>query len=401
MSQRRSSTSRVPVAGRLAGRRPSSRHQREQRRQRIAIASILGGILLVLAILAVPFLKRSFWDPSRQLAAVGDRTITRSEFEKYQRINNTIGPPSTLSQVFQAYRQNPEQVRDALETQAESLADAADTPVTAEALDPMINDAVLVTSADEAGINLSDQEVEQQLREYVYAGGTNTGAEAAATEVPAQETVLPQATAPAPVVTPTPGPPTNEQVDEFFSVLNDTLGVSKEDYKRLAVQPQMVREQYVEKHAPKTAEQVHVRHILVQDRAAAEKILQDLKQGKKFEVLAREQSQDTSNSTQGGDLGWGTREAYVPEFSKAAFALKEPGQLSGPVQTQYGWHVIQLLERSANRPLTEEQREQAGQSKLQDFIEQQRKRLQQKNELQISIPATPTPAPAGTVEPGG
>ncbi len=399
MSQRRSSPSRVPAGGRPARIRQASRHEREQRRQRIAIGAVLGGSLLVLAILAIPLLKNSFWDPSRQLAAVGDRTITRAEFDKYQRITNTLGPPSGLSQIFQAYRQNPTQVREALESQAETIADTP-TPATAQALDPLVNDTVLVASAGQGGVNLSDEQVEQQLREYAYPQAQDAP-EAATTAVPASPTVAAQPAATAPAVTPTPGPPTDEQLNEFFGVLDDTLGISKEDYKRLAVQPEMVREQYIEKNVPKATEQVHVRHILVQDKAAAGKILQDIKQGQKFEVLARERSQDTSNSTRGGDLGWATRESFVPEFSNAAFALKEPGQLSAPVQTQFGWHVIQLLERSKSRSLTEEQQQQVGQSKLQQFIEQQRKRLQDQGQLQVSIPATPTPAPTETAGTGG
>ena len=142
--------------------------------------------------------------------------------------------------------------------------------------------------------------------------------------------------------------------------------------------------------------QIHSRHILVQDEKTAKEVLQQLKAGKKFEELARKYSQDESNKLKGGDLGWATKDMYDPAFGNAAFALKKPGELSGPVKSSFGWHIIQLLERDEKRPLTAEQRQQLGQEQLTEFIQQQRKRLQSEDKLQLSIPPTPTTPPVQT-----
>jgi len=101
-------------------------------------------------------------------------------------------------------------------------------------------------------------------------------------------------------------------------------------------------------------EQVHVRHILVETEAEARFVLARLNRGEPFETLARQLSRDPGSKEQGGDLGFISRGQVVPEFERAAFAL-QPGQVSGPVKTQYGYHVIQLIERRAGKPGTLDQ----------------------------------------------
>lgn len=100
----------------------------------------------------------------------------------------------------------------------------------------------------------------------------------------------------------------------------------------------------------KQPEQVHARHILIQGdtpeaRAQAEKLLADLKGGADFAQLAKEHSADKSNGPKGGDLGFFGKGRMVPEFEEAAFALQKKGDLSEVVQTQFGYHLIQLEDR--------------------------------------------------------
>jgi parvulin-like peptidyl-prolyl isomerase len=91
-------------------------------------------------------------------------------------------------------------------------------------------------------------------------------------------------------------------------------------------------------------EQVHARHILVATEEEARQVLERLKAGEDFAQLARELSRDTASAKNGGDLGWIGRGMTVEPFEKAAFAL-EVGRWSEPVQTQFGFHIIQVLER--------------------------------------------------------
>lgn len=105
-------------------------------------------------------------------------------------------------------------------------------------------------------------------------------------------------------------------------------------------------------------EEVRVRHILVQDKAKAEELLGQLKGGASFEGLAKAHSEDTGSGAEGGDLGFFGKGRMVPEFEEVAFKLK-PGELSGLVQTQFGYHILQGVERREARrvPLTEAKEE--------------------------------------------
>lgn len=90
-------------------------------------------------------------------------------------------------------------------------------------------------------------------------------------------------------------------------------------------------------------ERVRARHILVSTEQEAKQIEARIKLGERFEDLAKQYSLDGSKEY-GGDLGYFTAPDMVPEFSKAAFAL-QPGQVSPPVKTDFGWHIIKVEDR--------------------------------------------------------
>jgi peptidyl-prolyl cis-trans isomerase C len=96
------------------------------------------------------------------------------------------------------------------------------------------------------------------------------------------------------------------------------------------------------------AEMVRARHILVADEAAADAALADLAAGAEFAALARDRSTDPGSAAQGGDLGWAPRGNYAPEFEEAVFTL--PLNTPTKVESQFGWHVVEVLERQADRP---------------------------------------------------
>ena len=100
-------------------------------------------------------------------------------------------------------------------------------------------------------------------------------------------------------------------------------------------------------HAP---ERARVRHILFKEKTLEKRnlltqLLEDVKKGGSFAKLAREQSEDDRSASAGGDVGFVSKGMVVGEFEQAVEALKNPGDLSGIVETQYGYHIIQLEER--------------------------------------------------------
>ncbi|MBP1852073.1 peptidylprolyl isomerase [Rhizobium halophytocola] len=113
-------------------------------------------------------------------------------------------------------------------------------------------------------------------------------------------------------------------------------------------------------------EEVHARHILVKTEDEAKAIIKDLDAGKDFAEIAKEKSTDPSKSD-GGDLGYFTKGRMVPEFEKAAFALKPGEYTKTPVKTQFGYHVIKVEDtRTAPPPKLEAVQDQVRQLVMRD-----------------------------------
>ena len=100
-----------------------------------------------------------------------------------------------------------------------------------------------------------------------------------------------------------------------------------------------------------TEQEVRARHILVATEDEAKAILAELKKGTDFAELAKEKSKDPGAAAEGGDLGYFTKDQMVPEFAEAAFKL-DKGQVSDPVKTQFGWHIIKV-EDKRTKPVPE------------------------------------------------
>ena len=117
-----------------------------------------------------------------------------------------------------------------------------------------------------------------------------------------------------------------------------------------------LKARFDQENAGKTgAVELHARHILVDDEAVAKKIVAELKKGGDFAALSKQYSKDAAAVEQGGDLGYFKASDMVPEFSTAAFALKDKEIGAAPVHTQFGWHVIQTLDRRTAAPASFDQ----------------------------------------------
>ncbi|MBI5297009.1 MAG: peptidylprolyl isomerase [Chloroflexi bacterium] len=146
-------------------------------------------------------------------------------------------------------------------------------------------------------------------------------------------------------------------------------GLNEEQY-RVFFRTDILRKKLYEevtKDVSAVEEQVWARHILVNDEAVALAIIERINKGEDFGTLAVELSTDTGSGAQGGDLGWFGKGAMVAAFEEAAFALKV-GEISQPVQSEYGYHIIQVIARQ-NRPLSAEEWQQARDFAFAEFLQ--------------------------------
>src|SRR5581483_11637206 len=162
--------------------------------------------------------------------------------------------------------------------------------------------------------------------------------------------------------------PTPEQLNAYFAKNKGFYNVPESRHLQLIVadQPKVAQsiqisdaqvQQYYNAHKDefRTAERVHARHILLSTankskeevakiQAQAEALDKQLKAGGDFAELAKKNSQDPGSAAKGGDLGWVSRGQMVKPFEDATFSLK-PNEISNVVTTEYGFHIIQVLEK--------------------------------------------------------
>ncbi|MDP2966417.1 MAG: peptidylprolyl isomerase [Pelolinea sp.] len=122
----------------------------------------------------------------------------------------------------------------------------------------------------------------------------------------------------------------------------------------------------ITKDVSREQEQVWARHILVKTQAEALIVLDRINKGEDWSVVAADISLDTSNKDNGGDLGWFARGRMVKAFEDEAYAVA-PGKLSQPVETQFGWHIIQVVGHETF-PLSDSDYQTAQESKYNDWF---------------------------------
>ena len=127
------------------------------------------------------------------------------------------------------------------------------------------------------------------------------------------------------------------------------MGYELQDEAKAAVNDESLHQTYND--AVKSMggqEEVRARHILVESEDEAKALQEQLKNGADFATLAKEKSKDPG-AAEGGDLGYFTKDQMVPDFADVAFKMY-PGQVSNPVKTQFGWHLIKLEDKRTKQP---------------------------------------------------
>jgi peptidyl-prolyl cis-trans isomerase C len=190
---------------------------------------------------------------------------------------------------------------------------------------------------------------------------------------------------------------------EKLSYMHDKalMEILLSDVAKAATTDEMLHKTYDDAaKAQKPETEVHARHILVPTEAEAQAALKRVKAGEDFAKVAKEVSKDPS--AEGGDLGWFTKDRMVPEFAEAAFKL-EPGQISDPVKSQFGWHIIKLEgKRQKSFPPFDEVRDQIVRYVVQKAQSELIVKLRDSAKIERAEPETPpgdTAAPAASNEP--
>lgn len=141
----------------------------------------------------------------------------------------------------------------------------------------------------------------------------------------------------------------------------------------LSVTDEEIQKEYDEQ-VGKMPKEYKARHILVEDKAQAEAVIKELEAGGDFAKIAKQRSKDPGSAANGGDLGWFNSQSMVKPFSDAVATLEKGAITKEPVETQFGWHVIQLEEtRAAEVPPLDDVKDQvrmlAQRKKMQEYLD--------------------------------
>ena len=409
----------------IVSKKHIARVEKEKKQRKVLLIGIFSILAIVVLLIVYGILSKTVLLAGRTVAVVNSEKITVEEFQKRVRYERLSTAQTFLNYQLSYYATY-------FQTQLLEMQNELDQYITfgGTVLDNMITDTVLVQKAKELGFTVSDEEVNKELEENFgyYANGTPTPAATleykptstlsltqlaiitptlaptdmpTVTEEPATATpdltsqptedlaaVTPTETATAtaelptntPTVEmtatqePTATPYTYEGYTTLYSTVVADLETQTEfgdaefrDYVRTILYKQKIYD-YVTKDIATEQEMVWARHILVSTEENAQLVLDGLAAGEDFATLAATYSQDTSNSYSGGDLGWIYKGQMVEEFENAAWGL-EIGEVSEPIQTSFGYHIIQVLGHEV-RQLSADELSSAKSTAYQKYIDE-------------------------------
>jgi parvulin-like peptidyl-prolyl isomerase len=303
--------------------------------------------------------------PPDSVAVVGDKAITKSEFDDLvQYAKRSYG---TQKRPFPKVG-TPEyvQIRD-------------------QAIALLVQRAQFEVKAKELGVDVSDEAVDKRIDEYVKErhGGNHKKFE---DELKQQGL-------------------SDAQARDIIRGNLVQEGIYKKVTSDVKIDDKAIKDYYAKnKTQYGTPETRVVRHVLVKDRALAKRLYNQLKAGGDWNAIAKKYSQDPASKNQGGKMT-ATRGQLVPEFEEVAFSLAK-NQVSIPVKTQYGWHIIQALSKTKKGTTTpfnqvkEAIRQQLAQDKknkeMEKWVADMRKDLKDDTAYQVGYkPTTPNSSTAG------
>jgi parvulin-like peptidyl-prolyl isomerase len=367
MAKKEAQTSAKPT------RRQVARSRKEREQLRLFYMGLGLVAVLILIVLAIGLIQTYVIEPNSPVGSVNGVEISTREYQnrvmfdrfvlddQYQQIAaelSNLGPTDENDQMGQFIRNQYQQYASQI-LQQRSQADR-------QAFDNIISARLITAEAASRGLTATEEEVTEAINRQL-AGRQGGYTEAAIAET---STAQAEASATAALWTPTPTLTTTQEItpaaeppptqtpaiigatelateyENWINTISEQTGLTEAQYRQIiagSVLRQKLRDALAEE-VPTSAEQVNVRHILVETEEEAQAVIERLNNGEDFSALAQELSQDTGSAEQGGELDFSPRGSFVPEFEDAAFSLPV-GQVSEPIQSQFGWHVMEVLAR--------------------------------------------------------
>lgn len=356
------------------------RVEREQRLTKIVQYSTAAIIGIVVLVTLGGIILNQFVYPSQPILTINGEEILTRDFQTRVKLerDSLVNEYNLYFQFY--YTSQDESLQSQYEYFLSQIQSQLQVDVVGQSVaNQMIDEHFIMEEAKARGFEVTEEEI----TEYMYSlfGYFPDGEPPAdeGTELLPTSTLSPTQLA---LITPTPSPEpveeeegTQEEVaptpaateedtmteEEFKDAYNnylDRIGDlgANEEFMRDLIRRQLYREKLLDdlgNSLTPQEEQVWARHILVDDEETAKDILQQINDGGDFGDLARQFSTDSSNAPRGGDLGWFGRGMMVAAFEEAAFS-GEIGEVVGPVETQFGFHLIQIIGHEM-RPISDSQ----------------------------------------------
>jgi parvulin-like peptidyl-prolyl isomerase len=329
------------------------------------------GVVIAIAVVAIGILGYGWIDsvyiqPKKTVVTVNEDTITQGEFQGRVRIHQRelLGQLNSYTQMEQLFASDPQTLASLQELQNQIRTQLAYPELIGqEVIYSMTRETLIRQEAEKMGIHVLPEEIERQLQHSFgfYPEGTPTPFPTPtpdATRV-AELAAAPESTAessPTPTLPQTPVPTATPYVLEAYEVdyaqfldsLSD-FGISEADFYAY-IEAQLLEEKVREQFDPeieRMAEHVLIQHILVFDEEIAQEALEQLESGAAWDDIVLEYSEDQNSRESSGDLGWKTVDdlvGFLGQMGLAAFSVPV-NEVIGPIETQYGWHLLRVVDR--------------------------------------------------------
>lgn len=387
-----------------------ARIERERIQTRYLLIGSLTIFLVVILLIGYGILDQVYLQKIRPVSEVNGEKITTKEFQALARYNRQRLVNSALEayNLIQYFGNDVQTIQYIANQLAQINYQLEASIIGQDTLDILIDGILIRQEAFKRGISVSQSEIDQYIQEafdyfpmgtptptttkqpistatlsatqYALVSPTPTSAATATLTNTITETLNTDVLSVEPTDTPTelptqsPTPYTEESFEANYQrtlqQFKESIEFTEEDFINL-ITTQIYREKLKEiivqdMNIPIEQEQVWARHILVNDEQLANDITIRLEKGEDWTALAKEYSTDPGTKDTGGDLDWFSKGSMVAEFESAAFEL-DIGKISQPVQSQYGWHIIQTLGRRT-QPFTDSELQQEQESKFADWL---------------------------------